>query len=58
MSFLPYYFNPTIYITTPFSGEWQSLMVNFITNINLVTQRVLITTNTTLEKDENLYSRK
>ena len=55
-----YYFNPTIYITTPFSGEWAEFdgkLYHFEKPISVSPESKgsPITTNTTLEKDGKTY---
>ena len=55
-----YYFNPTIYITTPFSGEWAEFdgkLYHFEMPISVspYSKGSPITTNTTLEKDGKTY---
>lgn len=55
-----YYFNPTIYITTPFSGEWAEFdgkLYHFENPISIspYSKGSPITTNTTLEKDGKTY---
>ena len=55
-----YYFNPTIYMTTPFSGEWAEFdgkLYHFEMPISVspYSKGSPITTNTTLEKDGKTY---
>ena len=55
-----YYFNPTIYITTPFSGEWAEFdgkLYHFENPISVsrYSKGSPISTNTTLKKDGKTY---
>ena len=55
-----YYFNPEIYMTTPFSGEWAEFdgkLYHFEMPISVspYSKGSPITTNTTLEKDGKTY---
>ena len=55
-----YYFNPEIYMTTPFSGEWAEFdgkLYHFEMRISVspYSKGSPITTNTTLEKDGKTY---
>ena len=55
-----YYFNPKIYMTTPFSGEWAEFdgkLYHFEMPISVspYSKGSPITTNTTLEKDGKTY---
>ena len=55
-----YYFNPEIYMTTPFSGEWAEFdgkLYHFEMPISVSPESKgsPITTNTTLEKDGRTY---